>query len=63
MTHIENYTIYFSIAFDQELWNPLIHNMVSERYGDNDFDPVSDEEDDSDGDEEEDLEASASTTL
>lgn len=34
--------------------------MVSERCGDSDFDPVSDEEDDSDGDEEEDLEASAS---
>jgi len=60
ITPRENYAIYFSIAFDLEPWNPLIHNMVSERYGDSDFDPVSDEED---GDEEEDLEASASATL
>jgi hypothetical protein len=60
MTPRENYTIYLSIAFDLEPWNPLIHNMVSERYGDSEFDPVSDEEEDSDGDEEEDLEASAS---
>jgi len=62
MTPRENYTIYLSIAFDLEPWNPLIHNMVSERYGDSDFDSVSDEEDDFDGDEEEDLEASASAT-
>lgn len=62
MTPRENYRIYLSIAFDLEPWNPLIHNMVSECYGDSDFDPVSDEEDDSDGDDEEDLEASASTT-
>jgi len=60
MTPRENYTIYLSIAFDLEPLNPLIHNMVSERYGDSDFDPVSHEEDDSDGDDEEDLEASAS---
>lgn len=63
MTPRENYTIYLSIAFDLEPWNPLIHNMVSERYGDSEFDPVSDEEEDSNGDEEEDLEASASATL
>ncbi|KEH19089.1 transmembrane protein, putative [Medicago truncatula] len=36
--------------------------MVSERYGDSDFDPVSNEEDDYDGDDEEDLEAPASAT-
>lgn len=63
MTPRENYRIYLSIAFDLEPWNPLIHNMVSERYGDSEFDPVSDEEEDSNGDEEEDLEASASATL
>jgi len=62
MTPRENYTIYLSIAFDSEPWNPLIHNMVSERYGNSYFDPVSDEEDDSDGDEEEDLEDFASAT-
>jgi len=61
ITPRENYTIYLSIVFDLEPWNPLIHNMVSERYGDSDFDPVSDE-DDSNGDEEEYLEASASAT-
>ena len=63
MTPKENYTIYLSIAFDLEPWNPLIHNMVSECYGDIDFEPVSDEEEDSNGNEEEDLEASASATL
>jgi hypothetical protein len=52
MTPRENYTIYLSIAFDLEPWNPLIHNMVSERYGDGDFDPDYDDEDDSDDDEE-----------
>jgi len=26
MTPRENYTIYISIAFDLEPWNPLIHN-------------------------------------
>jgi len=62
MTPRENYTIYLSIAFNLEPWNPSIHKMVSERYGDSDFDPVSDEDDDSDGDEEEDLEGSASST-
>jgi len=61
MTPRENYTIYLSIAFDLESWNSLIHNMVSERYRDSDFDPDSDEEVDSVG-HEEDLEASASET-
>jgi hypothetical protein len=41
MTPRENYRIYLSIAFDLEPWNPLIHNLVSERYGDSDFDPFS----------------------
>jgi len=59
MTPRENNTIYLSNAFDLEPWNPLIHNMISERYGDSDFDSVSDDEYDSDGDEE-DLKASAS---
>jgi len=28
MTPRENYTIYLSIAFDLEPWNPLIHNTI-----------------------------------